>query len=298
MITLSALPDPVETRAVSGIVVVLPGHGEDVSDNGELRVFWERRLDADWTASGVGYQALGRPFNDWMYRVRREVFLREIDRLGLGLSTARVLDIGSGTGFYIDLWRRAGARDITGCDLTEAAVHRLKAKFPGVQFVRADIAEADDALEPASFDAVSCMDVLFHITDDDRYVRGLETIARVLRPGGAFVLSENFLHRLEQRGPHQVNRTMAWISDALSAAGFDVVRRVPLLVLMNAQVDSPFAWRKLWGGALRAATLTRPTGWLAGAALYPVERRLTRRLSESPTTELMVCRRRAAAPSQ
>lgn len=265
---------------------------QSVSDDGDLRVFWERRLDADWTASGVGYQALGRPFNDWMYRVRHEVFLREVTRLDVDLAAARVLDVGSGTGFYIDLWRRAGAGEITGSDLTEAAVLRLRSKFPDVRFVRADIAEPAGVLEQASFDVVSCMDVLFHITDDERYVRALTTIAQVLRPGGTFVLSENFLHRPEQRGPHQVNRTMAWICDALSTAGFDVVRRVPMLVLMNAQVDSPFAWRKLWGGALRAATLTKPTGWLAGAALYPVERQLTRRLSESPTTELMVCRRR------
>ena len=38
-------------------------------------------------------------------------------------------------------------------------------------------------------------------------------------------------------------------------------------------------------------TLTRPTGWLAGAALFPAERRLVRRVRESPTTELLVCRR-------
>jgi SAM-dependent methyltransferase len=262
-----------------------------VNDDGELRLFWEQRLDADWTTSGVGYQALGRPFNDWMYRVRREVFLREVARLKVDLATSRVLDIGSGTGFYVDLWRRAGAGEITGCDLTEAAVLRLRSRFPGVRFVRADITAAADALEPASFDVVSCMDVLFHITDDEGYVRALDTISSVLRPGGTFVLSENFLHRPEQRGSHQVNRTMEWIRDALSGAGFDVVRRVPMLVLMNAQVDSPYTWRKLWGGALRALTLIKPTGWLAGAALYPLERQLTRRLTESPTTELMVCRR-------
>ncbi|HSI92868.1 MAG TPA: hypothetical protein VK925_05175, partial [Jiangellaceae bacterium] len=133
-----------------------------------------------------------------------------------------------------------------------------------------------------------------HITDDTRYRAALDTIAAVLRPGGAFVLSENFLHRPEQRGPHQVNRTLEWITAALDRAGFDIVRRVPMLVLMNAQVDAPIGWRKGWGGLLRAVTLTKPTGWLAGAALYPVERRLSRRLRESPTTELMVCRRRPA----
>ena len=61
-----------------------------------------------------------------------------------------------------------------------------------------------------------------------------------------------------------------------------MVRRVPMLVLMNAQVDGQPLWRKLWGGLLRAVTLTEVTGWLAGAALYPVERRLVRVLREGP----------------
>ena len=255
------------------------------------RSFWEQRLDADWTVSGVGYQALGRPFNEWMYRVRQEVFLREVARSGLATTTADVLDVGSGTGFYIRCWQHLGAASVTGCDLTEAAVERLRERFPGVRFVRADISAGDGALPQQSFDAVSCMDVLFHITDDDRYVAALRSIARVLRPGGLFVLSENFLHRDVQRGDHQVNRPLSWITDELASAGFEVVRRVPMLALMNAQVDAPAVWRKPWGGLLRAATLTEPTGWLAGAALYPLERRLVRRLNESPTTELMVCRR-------
>lgn len=268
-----------------------------MSVNDELRDFWENRLAADWTSSGVGYQALGRPFNTWMYRVRQEVFLREVTGLELDFTTAQILDVGSGTGFYVRCWQAAGAKSITGCDLTDAAVSRLRSRFPDVRFVRADISEGTSELEPASFDAVSAMDVLFHITDDDRYVQAIETIASLLRPGGTLVLSENFLHRPVQRGEHQVNRTVGWITRTLRDAGFDVVRRVPMLVLMNAQVDSPMVWRKLWGGALRAVTLTKPTGWLAGAALYPLERQLSRRLRESPTTELMICRRRTASPN-
>lgn len=73
-----------------------------MATHSELRDFWENRLEDDWTESGVGYRALGRPFNTWMYRVREEVFLREVGRLGP--RGARVLDAGSGTGFYVDLW--------------------------------------------------------------------------------------------------------------------------------------------------------------------------------------------------
>lgn len=261
-----------------------------MSSDAELRVFWEHRLDTDWTESGVGYRALGRAFNTWMYRVRRTVFEREVARLDIG-SASRVLDIGSGTGFYVQCWQEAGAGQIVGCDLTEAAVGRLRRRFPDVEFVRANAADVATVFEPRSFDAVSCMDVLFHITDDEQYARAIRGIAEVVRPGGHFVMSENFLHRAEQRGEHQVNRTASEITSLLAGAGFEVVRRVPMLVLMNAQVDAPMVWRKLWGGALRAVTITELTGWLAGAALYPVDHGLTRWLPESPTTELMICRR-------
>ncbi len=113
----------------------------------------------------------------------------------------------------------------------------------------------------------------------------------MLRPGGYAILSENLLHRGPEYTEHQVNRTKDWIVSALADAGFEIERRVPMLYLMNAQVDAPPTWRKLWGGALRAATLTPPTGWLAGAALYPIERQLVSRTGESPTTEMMICRR-------
>ncbi|TMR93412.1 class I SAM-dependent DNA methyltransferase [Nonomuraea basaltis] len=258
----------------------------------ELRGFWENRLRDDWTESGVGYKALGRAFNLWMYRVRSEVFCREAATLPLDPATARILDVGSGTGFYIRHWQLLGVKSVVGCDLTQAAVNRLRERFPGVPFHQLDIAEPGDVLEPGSFDAVSAMDMLFHITDDAQYKAALQSIHRTLRPGGFFVLSENFLHGREQRGDYQTNHTLTWITRALDEAGFEVMRRVPMLVLMNAQVDANPAWRKLWGGLLRAVTLTEQTGGVAGALLFPLERRLVRWLRESPTTELMICRRR------
>lgn len=262
-----------------------------MGDRVEHQTFWESRLSAEWTDAGVGYRHLGRAFNAWTYRVREEVFHREIARLGIDVSRARVLDVGSGTGRYVRAWQQAGAPSITGCDLTEAAVQRLREQFPDVRFVHADVGAMTGVFERASYDAVSCVDVLFDITDDEHYGRALHNLARVIRPGGALVLSENFLRRREQRAERQVHRTFGAIRAGLENAGFRIVRRVPLLVLMNAQVDAPYVWRKLWGGVLRGATLTEPTGWLAGSALYPLERRLTRWLRESPTTELMVCSR-------
>jgi hypothetical protein len=39
------------------------------------------------------------------------------------------------------------------------------------------------------------------------------------------------------------------------------------------------------------AALAEPLGWLVGATLYPLDLALTSVMRESPTTEIMVCRR-------
>lgn len=252
--------------------------------------FWNKRLAQDWTSSGVGYQALGRPFNTWMYRVRRHVFAREVAALGVD-SRAQVLDVGSGTGLYLDWWGAAGVEQVTGSDLTPAAVAQLREHFGQLRIEEFDVTAGPGPFEPGSFDVISCMDVLFHITDDELYRCALANVAALLRPGGRFIFTENFLNRAPDRSEHQVNRSRRWITRELTCNGLRLEHRTPSLVLMNAQVDAPWWWRKTWGGILRGLTLTPPTGWAAGALLYPLERVLTRVLSESPTTELAVARR-------
>src|SRR5690625_824439 len=142
--------------------------------------FWNQRLAEDWSESGVGYRALGRPFNTWMYRVRRHVFLREASALSPAAATA-VLDVGSGTGLYLDWWRTAGASALVGSDLTPAAVQQLSDHFSDLRIEQLDITAGAGPFTPGTFDLISCMDVLFHITDDDLYRQALANMASLLR---------------------------------------------------------------------------------------------------------------------
>src|SRR6478736_9632574 len=57
-----------------------------------------------------------------------------------------VLDIGCGTGFYIDLWKsELGAKRVAGIDITKIAVDNLKRKYYGEEFFLVDIS-SDDVL--------------------------------------------------------------------------------------------------------------------------------------------------------
>jgi SAM-dependent methyltransferase len=267
------------------------------------REYWEARLSEHYSLAGVGYLRLGRRYNQWMYRVRGSVFDRVVAELRDGAVPrslggwrgAEILDVGSGTGFYVDRWLRLGAR-VTGLDLTAVAVERLTSHFVNARFEQADIGGTPEQLPfPAeSFDAISAFDVLFHIVDDPAYARAFRNIAALLRPGGWFLWSDNFLRCGTERVTHQANRSLAESTRLVRLAGLEVVQRVPMFVLMNYPADARSRLaRWAWVAMVTPALLGEVPGWLLGALLYPVERALIRMVRESPSTELMVCRKPA-----
>jgi SAM-dependent methyltransferase len=261
------------------------------------RDYWQSRLSQSYSLQGVGYQRLGKSFNQWMYKVRARVFSRLARRLGVDWRQATVLDVGSGTGFYVEQWHALGVPQVIGVDITTKAVEELGRRFPGDRFIELDIG----ADEPASrltahvshLSAVSAMDVLFHIVDDEAYRRAFVNIASALAPGGWFLWSDNFLHHDTERVMHQASRSLAESEDAVRAAGFEIVERVPMFVLMNYPTDSTSKLGRLaWTAMVAPSALAEPLGWLVGAALAPIDTWLTSVVKESPTTEIMVCRKR------
>jgi hypothetical protein len=108
------------------------------------------------------------------------------------------------------------------------------------------------------------------------------------------VFSDLFVHGEPWRAPHQAIRSLAEVRAAVAVAGLREELRRPMLVLLNAPVDTDSrAARAAWWTLRTAALRGEAAGWLAGAAAYPFEVGLARFLREGPSTELMVCRRPA-----
>ncbi len=255
--------------------------------------YWENRLRDAYDLAGVGYHRLGRRYNTWMYRIRGEVFDRVAAALEVDWPTASVLDIGAGTGFYVDRWHRLGVRQVTGADLTSVAVERLQSRWPDDRFVQLDIGStAPLPLTGERFTIVSAFDVLFHIVDDDAYAQAFTNIAALVKPGGWFLWSDNFLRHHTDRVTHQVSRPLSESASLVRKAGFEIVDRVPMFVLMNYPADSRSRVLKwVWTAMVSPAALSDRAGGVLGALLFPLERRLVRACAKSPSTELMICRR-------
>ncbi len=269
------------------------------------RPYWEQRLAEHAGLVGVGYLKLGAAYNRWLYEVRRTVFRRLAAAHRLGGRGQRVLDVGSGTGFYVAEWLATGADEVVASDLTEVAVGRLRQAFPGVAVHQMDIGAPPVPGTPVAeaagrFDVVSAIDMLFHIVDDGAYGRAISNFATLVRPGGTLVISEMLLHGERATVPHMVSRTRREVEGLLRAAGFDVVDRRPMFVLMNYPLDltGPLGAvaRLAWTAMVAPCALPvvgNGYGWLLGAVLAPLERLLTAGLRGSATTEILVCVKRA-----
>ena len=142
-----------------------------------------------------------------------------IDRLAL-LSGKRVVDVGCGGGVLAESMAARGAR-VTGIDLSAkplrvAQLHALESGI-AVDYREAS-AETLAAEAPASFEVVTCMEMLEHVPDPASTVQACSTLAK---PGGwlffstinrnakafAFaIVGAEYLLRLLPRGTHEYAR--------------------------------------------------------------------------------------------
>lgn len=133
------------------------------------------------------------------------------------LAGARVVDVGCGGGLMAEALARAGAT-VTAIDLAPGMIEvaRLHAAEQGVPVdYRVEAVEALAARQGASFDIVTCMEMIEHVPDPPAL---LAALAALLRPGGALFLSTlnrtpasfllaivgaEYLARLVPRGTHE-----------------------------------------------------------------------------------------------
>jgi 2-polyprenyl-6-hydroxyphenyl methylase/3-demethylubiquinone-9 3-methyltransferase len=104
------------------------------------------------------------------------------------LQDAVVLDVGCGGGLLSEAMAVQGAQ-VTGIDLATELVEiaRLHGLETGVAVdYRVQTVEALATEQPASFDAITCMEMLEHVPDPASII---EACARLLKPGGRLFVS-------------------------------------------------------------------------------------------------------------
>jgi len=205
----------------------------------------------------------------------------------------RLLDVGCASGYFTVHFARR-ANQTWAVDVNEMDLAAARRAYPGVCFQVASAAALP--FPPASFDAVTMLDVLEHVPDAS-HEAALAEVSRVTRPGGALILSvphrglftiadpDNLEYRfpgLYRRltgtvaspdAPEHRHYTLAQLTRLLARAGFQVERaHRSSLVLYPLALWIDAAAVRLWGpdhrlggllGRLRDVSYATPCGPLA-----------------------------------
>lgn len=116
---------------------------------------------------------------------KRERWLTEFQKYLPQGKPLRVLDVGTGTGFFACLLAAEG-HETTGIDLTPEMIEVARAKrMPGVELVVGDCEKLP--FPDGSFDAVICCQSFHHYPNVQDF---FDSVARVLRPGGRLILRD------------------------------------------------------------------------------------------------------------
>jgi SAM-dependent methyltransferase len=115
-----------------------------------------------------------------------------------GITNARGVDLGCGTGHYLAAITAHG-HEMSGLEYSKGMAAQARQNTAGLD-IEVEVGSITDTPYPdRSFDFAYMINVLHHLPDAAAQVRAIEEAGRILRPGGAFFLQDiycdNFLFR-------------------------------------------------------------------------------------------------------
>jgi SAM-dependent methyltransferase len=155
----------------------------------------------------------------WWYRGRRRIIRAELDRLPLP-ADARVLDAGCGSGRTLQELVDYG--EVSGIELDAESAELARSRDHGE--VRTGRLEELPWSE-ATFDLITCLDVIEHVPDDGA---ALSELRRVCRPGGWLLVTVPAYQALwsahDEANHHFRRYSRQGLRRAANAAGWHVQR--------------------------------------------------------------------------
>lgn len=188
--------------------------------------YWDKLLSENTSLKGVGWPNWPESYNLIVYKKYLIGFEKVINDLqanyGFQLNDSiNIFEAGPGTGFYTNYFHQAGIKDYTGADISETSIIKLKSKYPGYSFIRKDISEDDKFISEneSKFDLVNIVDVLLHITDDEKFRRAVKNLSSLVKPGGYIIVGDAISiyrksnHSEGTKYTHDVSRHVDYLND-------------------------------------------------------------------------------------
>lgn len=168
----------------------------------------------------------------WWYRGRRRIIRAELDRLALP-ADAEVLDAGCGSGRTLE--ELADYGHVSGIELSPDAAEMARGR--GRFDVRIGRLE-ELPWEAATFDLITCLDVIEHTPDDRATLRELR---RVCKPGGWLLVTVPAYQALWSQHDEANHHFRRYARSTLRAAGTDAGWSMARMTSFNSVLLAPAA---------------------------------------------------------
>jgi len=184
--------------------------------------FWEQRHAAldPWQSGGDRGLSPEENQEFYAYRLGRVI---EIIRRHAGCERGhRILDAGCGRGHFTGGLRQCGHR-VTGIDTSPTAI-AWATEHHGPYFEQSSV---HDYRPRALFDVIICIDVLFHVLDDDIWRASLAMMGRAAAAEALLIVTDGFRPRRFPLGNYIVHRSADEYDAALAELDFHRHELIP-----------------------------------------------------------------------
>jgi SAM-dependent methyltransferase len=170
----------------------------------------------------VVYEKLVSIENNSFWFTGRNEIIQFFFEKSLGERSARVIEIGCGTGFVLEgLSKRFPRYQLMGADIHIEGLRFARNRLPLVEFCQVD---ATDMPFRNEFDAVGMFDSLEHIPDDEE---AIQQVYQALKKGGYFLLTvpqhPSLWSPEDEANGHKRRYTRSCLHEKLSAQGFKTI---------------------------------------------------------------------------
>jgi SAM-dependent methyltransferase len=208
--------------------------------------YLEDRLKSLCNLEGVGCAGRTKAWNAFLYKSKIRAMNRALSKLGLDIRGYKALDIGCGVGFWVDYLIEKSVNSITGIDIAPSSIEFCNRKYSNLKnrnFICGDISDdvfMSEKLLGGGYDLATAFDVLYHITDDDKFCATIKNIAHALNPGGYLFLTD-ILSSSRDKISHQQHvrwRSLSYYGQELGHNGLDIIYLAPMTVLLGSPIDA------------------------------------------------------------
>ena len=193
--------------------------GEGLSPS-QSRQYWDTRHREVADLCSGGSLAYDQATNAMLYDVRRARLIQAMGAESDPEIPLRVLDAGCGKGHFSRSLVEYGHR-VDGIDTSPQAITECRRRAIGSDTY--SVSSLRSWRPSYLYDVVICIDVMFHLMDDDEWLSSLRNLAALIRLGGRLVVTDHDAEEDIVWASYQKTRARSRYAKVLREQGMEIV---------------------------------------------------------------------------